>query len=108
MDALLIWQPQFVKISGFRPRTIQIISPLLAVAGELGKYAHEYSDDLLKFAEGAEAAAREQLHDCVEAKIVEAYLAIRKSGQDPIVSEVCAKVKEWPPPCWLPETPAMD
>jgi hypothetical protein len=63
-----------------QPRTLQLMSPLLSIAVEMGEGA-KYIRHLIQFSVGYEGERREVLSTSVDASLVRAFLSLRKNIQ---------------------------
>jgi len=76
-------------LPGLRPRTNQIVLPLLSVAQHMSDSAREpYVDALLRFAHERDSQSQEMIQDTIEADLVRGYLALKEAG-------TCKGIRNW-------------
>ena len=93
LEVLESFQVHDIPLSGLRPRTNQILMPLLLVAEQLSPGAcARYTNDLLEYAMVREQQDQEERKDTVEAKLVKAYVGWPSNSPSPTVGALVDKV----------------
>jgi hypothetical protein len=90
-DVIDSFEPEEIFIPGLRPRTNQIITPLLMVAERMGEPNQtEYRNHLLEFARKMEEQAKTDSRGTVEAMLVQAF--VDSFGPRP---STCKELVDW-------------